>query len=233
MAYPEVIGEFETLKKLRKGFSIARFGDGEVGILSGKGYSREPANEGLTGEITRALHTKQENLLIGIPTMDPKGSRYWNWKRHKDRYEKLWPKGRTYYSAFISRPDCGEWMLTRRYAKAVQKLWLGKTVTVIGSEAGRNKMAKAIELTQEVNFIECPFREAYSALDDLQAQAIDAGSDLTILCHGVSATCLAARLAPYQQTIDLGSIGGFVYKMLTENNYEDELRYGLDNSAKV
>lgn len=211
----------------------------EVGVLDGKGYVREPENEALTRELNQVLQFHQSNLLIGIPTMDPKGSRYgdgktWGWARHKERYAKLWPPGREYYSALISRPDCGDWMLTHDYAKAVQKLWLGKTVTLIGSEPDRNKMRKAIELTQEVNFIECPFKGAYSVIDELEEKALQANNDITILCHGVSATCLAARLnRKGLQAIDLGSIGGFLHKMLTDSSYENEIQGKLENTAKL
>jgi hypothetical protein len=45
LTYPRVIGEFETIKKLLKGFSIARFGDGEFKMAAGKGYRREAAGD--------------------------------------------------------------------------------------------------------------------------------------------------------------------------------------------
>jgi hypothetical protein len=212
--YPEVHGEFETLKKIRKGFSIARFGDGEIGVSTGNGYTREPKNGKLSAELKNILHTFTDKLLIGIPTMDPKGCKYKNWSRHIDRYSKLIPPGREYYSALISRPDCGPWLRTIEYAQAVQSIWLGKSVTFVGSEIGRNKMQVIIEKTEEVTPIECLWYNAYSEIDDLEKKVLDAGNDLAILSCGVTATCLAGRLAPHVQAVDIGSIGGFLAKML-------------------
>lgn len=213
MKYPIVHGEYETLAKIKEGYSLARYGDGEIGVMCGSGYCREPQNSALSKELRYIMDTPSE-CLIGIPTMDEKGSRYWNWKRHLDRYTKLIPHNREYYSSFISRPDCGDWMLTREYAEAVQSIWLGKKVCFIGSEPGRNKLAKAIEMTQEIVFIEAPFREAYSQIDSLENSALKSGCDMVIISAGVTATCLAYRLAPKIQAVDLGSIGGFMVKML-------------------
>ena len=219
--YPDVFGEFETLKKIKKGFSISRWGDGETGVMTGTGYTREPKNAQLSDELHQIMHTFTDELLIGIPTMDPKGNKYKNWSRHIDRYSKLYPPGRKYYSSLISRPDCGEWMLNRQYAQAIQALWIGKSVTFVGSEIERNKMAKVIEFTQIVHKVECPWYNAYAEIDDLEKQVLEVGNDIAILSHGVSATCLAARLAPKMQAVDLGSIGGFLAKMLCGDKWND------------
>ena len=137
MNYPEVHGEYETLAEIYGGKSIARFGDGEIGVMCGSGYVREEQNPTLSKELRMIMDTPIENLLIGVSTMDPKGCRFWNWKRHLERYNKLFPRNREYYSALITRPDCGAWMRTLEYAQAVQKIWEGKTVTFVGSEIGR------------------------------------------------------------------------------------------------
>lgn len=227
MIYPEVAGEYETLEKIKQGFSIARFGDGEFKVMEGHGYAREEPNKKLSAELRDVMRNPADKCLIGIPTMNPKGSRYRvvnrdgsivGWERHKARFAKHLPK-RDYYSAFISRPDCGTWMLTRDYAEAVQSIWLGKSVAVIGS--ADNKIAKAVEITQPVKFIECPFRGAYAEIDNLQRKALEAGVDMVIISAGVTATCLANRLSPLVQAVDLGSIGGFLVKMLGAEKWND------------
>lgn len=220
--YPEVYGELETIKKINKGFSIARWGDGEFGVSRGKGYTREPQNGALTSELRRVMgDVANEQCLIGIPTMDPKGTKYKNWERHILSYPPMIAEGRKYYSSLITRPDCGAWMLSREYAQRIQSIWLDKTVTFISSEKGRNKMAKAIEFTQKIDFIECLWEGAYSQIDDLEKAALDSGNELIILSHGVSATCLAARLSKHVQAVDLGSIGGFLTKMLCGDKWND------------
>lgn len=224
--YPKVHGEYETLAKIKEGFSIARIGDGEFGVMSGSGYCREAANPVLAKELRTVLTRPRPKTLVGIPTMDPTGARYRavggkkkqvvGWERHKERYAKMLNPKIEYYSAFISRPDCGKWMMTAEYAKAVQSLWLGKRAAVIGSnEGGRtNKLWKAVSLTQEVQFIPCPHTGAYAEIANLERAAKASGAELILISAGVTATCLANRLSPYVQALDLGSIGGFLCKML-------------------
>ena len=48
LIYPAVAGEFETIDKVLQGVSLSRFGDGELKIMHGAGYSREPKNQDLT-----------------------------------------------------------------------------------------------------------------------------------------------------------------------------------------
>ena len=222
--YPPVKTEMETLLKIRKGFSIARFGDGEIGVQQGSGYTREDRNALLTMELTDVLHKKLDNLLIGIPTMDPKGTKYKNWVRHIVRYAKIIPKNRQYWSAFISRPDCGEWMLNREYALEMQKIWLGKgKITVVCSEGDRNKLLQVIQATNEVHLVEAPWSGAYLEIDRMYDEVVAAGNQIAILSHGVSATCLAYRLARHTkiQAVDIGSIGGFLAKMLLGDKWNE------------
>tara|TARA_R110000803_G_scaffold166755_4_gene230035 strand:- start:1397 stop:2164 length:768 start_codon:yes stop_codon:yes gene_type:complete len=222
--YPPVKGEVETLLKIRKGNSIARFGDGEMGVSEGSGYTREDQNQLLSEELKRVLHSKLDNLLIGIPTMDPKGTKIKNWIRHCVRYSQLIPKNKQYWSSLISRPDCGAWMLNREYAQEMQKIWLDRgKVTVVCSEGQRNKLLQVIQYTNEVDLVDAPWRNAYQEIDRLQREVLEAGNDLAILSHGVSATCLAHRLAKGKQVqgVDIGSIGGFLAKMLIGDKWNE------------
>jgi hypothetical protein len=231
--YPKVHGELETLAKIKEGFSISRVGDGEVGVMCGSSYARERANPILAKELRTVLTRPNPKCLVGIPTMDPKGSKYRTvneegkivgWARHKDRYAQLLSPDIEYYSAFISRPDCGEWMMNADYARAVQSVWLDKKVAVIGScEGGAiNKMLKAVSLTQEAVFIECPFRGAYAAIKELEKAALLSGCDMIVISAGVTATCLANRLSTRVQALDMGSIGGFLLNQLAGENNDKE-----------
>lgn len=223
--YPKVHGELETIEKIKQGFSISRFGDGELKCMDKTdGYVREPHNPSLSKELRRALTVTIDRHIVGVPTMDVKGSKYRSiepttgkavgWFRHKERFNRFLDHDREYYSAFISRPDCGKWMLNVDYAKALQSIWIGKQVAVIGSESD-NKMYKAVKFTNDdALFIECPFREAYSQIDRLEQAALDSGREMILISAGVTATVLAYRLAPKVQAIDIGSVGGFLCKML-------------------
>ncbi len=226
--YPSVHGELETIAKIKEGFSISRVGDGELKILEGLGYSREKPNPVLTKELRVLMDKPKDRCLIGIPTMDPKGSKYKNtdpiskkvvgWHRHKDRFCKYLKPDIEYYSALITRVDCGEWMLTIEYAKALQSIWLGKKVVVVG--AAGSKVLKAVETTQEAKYIECPLYGAYAVISELEKAVLASGADIALLSAGPTATCLANRLAPHMQAVDIGSIGGFLVKMLGGEKWE-------------
>ena len=210
--WPKVVGEFETVKKVQEGFSISRFGDGEFKVLDGLSYVRMHwiPNPKLTEELRQVIAKPNENCIIGIPTMDPRGDKYENWKRHKTRFLKMLPGGNTYYSAFISRPDCGtEWMECQEYADLLRGIWDGKRVAIVCEPI--NKLLTEVQSTNEhVQHIECPMYDAYDFIDDFEKQILEGKPDIALFCVGMTATALANRMAGHGiQGVDLGSIGAF------------------------
>lgn len=184
-----------------------------MGVMLNKGYTRNHFNPRLSKEL-RVHMERCDTALIGIPTMDPRGDKYENWKRHIDNYAARIPPHREYYSAFITRPDCAPWLRTAEYAEAVQSLWLGRKVLLVGPEPGRNKIQKAIEFTQPVEMVECPLYQGYDYIDEFEQTCLKSQADLILLSCGVTATCLAARVSKHKQAIDIGSIGGFLVSHL-------------------
>ena len=234
--YPKVHGELETLAKLREGFSIARAGDGEFKVANDKGYGRQSVNHRLAKEMRCILAgLKSEHCLIAIPTMDNKGAKYKNpiidkessphgWYRHRARFAEYLSPDIEYWSAFITRPDSAQWINTLEYAKAFQSLWEGRKVAVIGSspDGRENKILRAVRFTQDAEFIECPYRDAYREIDRLYDKALASKADLILISAGVTATCLAHRLSKKVQALDVGSVGGFLCKMLAGEESEPE-----------
>lgn len=217
MEYPKVLGEFETIAAVRKGRSLSRSGDGEFGIAFGSGYCREPKNAKLTEEVRSTILKPNPGCLIGIPTMDPAGDRYWNWSRHKDRYAGLLAGSKVrYYSAFIGRPECSQWIDNKGYVQAVADLWKDKNVAVVCEADG--SILKAVAYgSKSITHIECLFREAYSQIDDYEKAVVALKPDIAILSAGPTATCLANRLqARGVQAVDLGSAGKFLTRWLSQ-----------------
>ncbi len=237
MSYPKVAGEFETVAEIvRTGKSIARFGDGEIKAMEKGVYTRElKRNEALMAELRDTLHRPDKNLLLGIPTMDPKGDKYKNWSRSIDRYIKHFTGG-PYYSAFITRPDCGlKWMETHAYYLEVVKIWEGKNPVAIVAEK-TSKLALAVKLTNEIRHIPCPMYGAYAQIDALEKRVVDSGCKIALLSCGVTATCLANRLSKRGiQAIDIGSIGGFLLRWRTgapkPTSYSEERENGSEDHA--
>lgn len=215
LMYPPVAGEFETITEIIGGKSISRFGDGEVKVLDGKGYTRElEPNAALTAEMRAIASSPAKGNLIGIPTMDPRGTKYENWKRHKSRFLKYFNKasGIPYFSALITRPDCGTWLETRAYYEHVIRIWRDKGLVAVVSEPD-SKLLKHVRSTHRVVHVECPMYNAYSTIDRLEREVVAAKPDIALLSVGVTATCLANRLCTRGiQAVDLGSIGGFLLR---------------------
>lgn len=212
--WPDVVGEFETIEKINQGFSISRFGDGEFGILDGKGYTRQKKPvRALTEELRQVITSPNEGCLIGIPTMDRRGDKYQNWKRHIGRYKKWLRDDMTYYSAFISKPACGtKWLETAEFAAAVRSMWLGKKIAIV-SESYSKILTDMRRTNKEVLHVECPMYDAYQHIDSFEKSVIGLKPDIAVLSVGVTATALANRLAGHGiQTVDIGSIGGFLQR---------------------
>src|SRR5262245_46408591 len=116
-------------------------------------YTRElkpvPA---LADEMKRIAKNPHPNCLIGIPTMDPNGTKYKNWQRSKKRFTRYFNSstGIRYYSALITRPDCGTWMETREYYEAMVKIWANKNpVTILCEKV--SKLLNCVSMTNQVN----------------------------------------------------------------------------------
>ncbi len=210
--YPVVADEFATLRKLAKGKSIARFGDGELKLLEGGEYVREPRNHALTYELRMVVKRRNPDCLVAIPTMDPSGPKASNWSRHEARFCRyFWEgDGRRYYSAFISRPDSAPAIESAEYVEEMVALWSRRRVAVV-AEADSKLLACARRTAGDVFHVECPHERAYAAIDALERAVVAADVSLALLSCGPTATCLANRLATRGvQGLDLGSIGGLL-----------------------
>jgi hypothetical protein len=219
------MGEFDTVRRLIKGRSIARFGDGELKILEGKGYSREPPNSKLTDEMRSIVGAPCEQCVIGIPTMDPNGPKYINWQRHESRFIRYFRKrdGQRYGSAFITRPDsAADNLESQEYVDLISRLWSGRERVAVLSESTSKLLMCAQATAASAIHIECPHELAYSVIDEMERSIIHAAPSIALLSCGPTATCLAHRLASRGiQAIDLGSIGGLLARWLPcEGNQE-------------
>lgn len=216
MSYPLVYNEMETIFKLQQGFSISRFGDGEFKMMDGAGYVREPPNKKLAHELRSILRKPPKGLIRGIPTMDPAGPKFQTWRKHLNRFEHALAgtKG-PFYSAFISRPDSAPWIRTREFAEEFVKVWAGKRVAVLCEET-----SKSITLVKQTTatwwHVVCPRYEAYAEINDFEDTIAHlVKPEVAILSCGMTATCLAARLARRGiQAIDFGSGGKYLLELL-------------------
>ena len=215
MTWPTVLDEFETVSKVLEGFSLARFGDGELKMIYGAGYSREHGNPAIAAELYDVLGEPHERCLPAIPTLDEQGPKYRNWLRHQQRFEDVLDLSRVYGSAFVSRPDSSPWIDNVEYAELVSSIWASKRAAVVCERKG--SMFSAVRMrAKQTTHIECPRIGAYRVIDDLERAVMDLRPDVAVLSAGPTATCLANRLsARFVHAVDLGSAGGFLRRLLS------------------
>jgi hypothetical protein len=212
VSWPDVHDEFKTLAKLHEGFSIARFGDGELKMMDGASYIREDANKAMARELRHVLRHPHKMCLPAIWPLNPKSPKIRSLSKHKTRYLRFLSPKVEYYSSLITRPDSAPWIRTKEFAESFAKLWRGKRIFVVcEKESGALRALKGEDYAHFV----CKRHGAYSQIDAMESDAVGLEPDIAILACGPTATCLANRLAKRGiQTIDFGSAGAFIAKLL-------------------
>jgi hypothetical protein len=212
--YPKVRDEWVTLKKLQQGFSIARFGDGELKMMTGKEYIREPANRKMAKELTEVMTSPHKKCIVGIWPLNKQSPKYASMSKHRERFKQALSPDVEYYSSLISRPDSAPWIRTPEYALEFQKLWTGKRIFLVAEAEGG---AQRLFANEDVAHFRCPRHGAYAKIDAMESDAVGLEPDIAILACGPTATCLANRLSRRGiHAIDFGSGGSFLAKLLAD-----------------
>jgi hypothetical protein len=208
--YPKVLGEVETLDRVLAGESIARYGDGELKLMFGKGCVSQTALPNLAAEMRKIIGAPTK-VRVCIPTLDVRNPKYASWLKLAPKFEGLLETGKVYASAFITRPDNAPWINNKEFFDKIQSLWAGQRVTFVGNGV-RSLTADFLLSTgaKQVDWIKSEYRDAYKTIGRLYQQCVELDNHRIILCVGPTATCLAERLAVAgRHAIDLGHIGMF------------------------
>jgi glycosyltransferase GT-like protein len=213
ITYPQVRNEDETLAMVLGGRSIARFGDGEFKIASGGGCVSQDPDKELTRELVQILRVPRDSCIVGIPRLDIRSPKFANWKKYEYKYPKYLNPAKTYYSAFISRPDSAPWIWNAEFYRRIESLWRGQEIVLVaGSDRSLTVDFPAMKSAEHVLQITCARRDAYADINSIESAVRQTGRKTAILCCGPTATCLAWRLADRGvHAIDLGHIGMFWY----------------------
>ena len=209
-----ILDEFQTVQKLQDGYSVSRFGDGEIALADGGAQVREPVNPALAAELRQIISVPQPGLLVGIPTLDRHGPKYANWVRRAPRFLKFLAPDMPYVSAFLTRPDSAPAIQTWEFAENLQACWANKKAVVV-SEPDSKLLVAVTAAARKTVHVCCPHRETYAVLGDIEREVLRNRPEIVLLSHGPSATCLAARLCRLGiQALDLGSIGAMLLRLL-------------------
>lgn len=213
--YPEVADEFETLRLVLEGNSIARYGDGEFNLVRGGNCVSQRKVPGISDELRMILRTPPKGLLVGIPRLDPRSPKNGNWRKctHNGHYASYLHPTRRYYSAFITRPDSAPWIATDAFFADVNSLWKDQYVTFVGN--GKRSLTPEFLMetgAKAVHYVECDYAHTYHRINELEQACLrPMGVEeprRVLLCAGPTATCLAARLTRHGiHAVDLGHVG--------------------------
>jgi len=186
------------LKENRVG--ITRFGDGELGFLSGYSFSHQKQNPVLRKKILQILKTDEHNshLLVALP-YDVLFNRYKErntvkigWNAAKYSLIPHISKKETYGSAFCFRIDNVIDENKSDYVKLLSSLFEKKDIIFVG---GNEPIQDFIPISY---FIRTPSNNAFDnyneILNSIQQKAVQLKNSLVLLSCGITATALAFDL---------------------------------------
>jgi hypothetical protein len=209
-----IIKEKETLQKLLKGHSIARYGDGELRLALGMSVGHQNAIKQLQEEL-RYILKNDTKCLVGIPYIAHNSPKKVTWEHYSvSKYQELYNPDKQYYSAFITRPDSAPWIDTQEYWEMARQLYVNKDIIIV---SGSRKGFRVDEIEKEcksVQEFEALPVQAYMHIDYLEKQiekACKSKDKPVFLAIGATATVLAWRLAEKGiQALDLGHLPMFM-----------------------
>lgn len=206
MTLEETIDEIVLHKK-----SIARFGDGEFGIMFGVSRWRfQREDEKLAERLREVIASNEENLLIGLNDFygdlshrteaDADGIRAYIVKA-RAQHMKLLQKGRLYAHACISRTGSLEKVQNQK------RIWEGRDCVFV--EGDKTRMGVGNDLFDNAKSIQrilCPSESAFDNYDAILEACKKLPKDKTILIAlGPTASVLAYDLAKAgYHAIDIG-----------------------------
>lgn len=200
--------------------SVARFGDGEMDIITGHSIPYQDYDENLANELKEIISSESnESLVICLPDVFERLDRYNQeavdfWKQHLNNnyvHYKSLCKAPWYGSTFISRPymDLVDKSLSNMYFKNIKNLWDKRDILIVEGVNSRSGVGN--DLFDNANSVEriiCPSKNAYSKIDEIESLIErHAENKLVLLILGPTAKVLAKRLSIKKfQAIDMGHI---------------------------
>ncbi len=222
---PRIMSLEETIHMIvHEQKSIARFGDGEFGLMFGDSRWRfQRTDEGLALRLRQVVTADTPDVLIGLnnfygdlshrTTQDADGIRSYITPAIRAQHMKLINTRRMYANACISRAT--SWDMV----KLQKKIWDKKDCVFI--EGIQTRMGVGNDLfdnTRSIQRILCPAENAYDRYDEILAEAKKLPASKTLLIAlGPTASVLAYDLAlAGYHAIDIGHVD-LSYEWLIRN----------------
>ena len=211
----------ETMDKLLEGYSISRYGDGELSLIYKKkknGINYQEDNLEMRKRLAEILLSNLKNHIVGIPgpliKVDDliRGEAYF-WSKYyytnKKNLNKHLSKTKIYYDQMISRfylpytdkSDC------KLIVEKLKQLFQDREVLIVEGENTRFGLGnELLSLAKKVNRILCPPKNAYRIYNKiLERIGKEDKKQLILVALGPTATILAYDLAKEgYQAVDIG-----------------------------
>lgn len=200
--------------------SVARFGDGEMDIISGHSIPYQDYDENLAGRLSQIMaKDSQPNFVVCLSDVFENLDRYndncnYFWKGHLERFMpkyKALCKASWYGSTFISRPyiDLKDKSKSSQYFEKLKQLWRNQDILIVEGLTSRSGVGNDLfDEAKSVSRIICPSKNAFSKIDQIQAAIETYGQDKLILVMlGPTAKVLSDNLqSKGYWIVDIGHI---------------------------
>ena len=227
--YPKVMDSLTSLDILKSsGKSLARYGDGELNLISGSRIGFQSYDPGLAERLKEILENGNNEVFIGLPDVFHSLSRFkleaklfWlysvvkNWKRWKQLINNVLPPPisapKKYLDSLASRffMDTEVPELSKAIFSKWRDLWADRDVVIV--EGKFTKMGVGNDMIDNVKSIKrivCPDKNAFAKYGSILKSALAADKNsLFLIALGPTATVLAYDLGLQgRQAIDSGHL---------------------------
>lgn len=242
----------ETLEYVKtRRISIARFGDGEIKLMTGRSIAYQDYDEGLAKRLKQIITLPDnDKLLVCLPDVFEKLERYnatsisyWKWhlEQYQDFYAEVIIGEKCYGSAFISRPymDLADKSISGKHFQNMKELFADKDILIVEGFYSRSGVGNDLfQRAKSIERIICPSRNAYRKYELILNTIRQHGTDkLILLMLGPTAKVLAYDLAfEGFWAIDIGHVDseyewykmGATHKVKFQNKHTAEVNYDED-----
>lgn len=215
----KVLNEQSVFGKLKQGYCLSRFGDGEFKMVrAGSDISRlQKYDKELKRRLLRVFLNPLSNLLIGIP--NPLCTRPYveGFYRRFDEFilNKPAKTESVFVSSFFTRPSLVN-LDSNSYFERVKNIWRGREVVLVNFNF--DLLNHFLFCDSVCDFIEISRRNCFSRYKEIVTSCyMFCGKDkLFLISAGPVASCLAYDLCEVgEQAIDIGQLA-FEYVLFKE-----------------
>lgn len=212
----------ETLAYVKnRKISVARFGDGEIDLMTGHSIPYQDYDEELAKRLKKIVTLPDtDKMLVCLPDVFERRERYTTdcnsfWTVHLDRYQDFYKEilssGKKYGSTFLSRPyiDLADKTVSEKHFQELKDFFSNKDILIVEGIYSRSGVGNDLfQGAMSVERIICPSRNAYSKYGVILNAARRHGENkLILLMLGPTAKVLAYDLAfEGYWAVDIGHI---------------------------